>query len=251
MKLLLKTILITVLVGISVGANAQDVITGPRKPKKQTTAPAKKTPKKRPQVSAQDLYCKGDEAYNRQDYVEAAKLWRRAADMDYPWAIYRLATMYEKGLGVARNESEAIRLYEKALDNGIAQAKTDLNRLRHIEEKLTPTQSYAKGVGLCNEGEYTEGAKWLRKAAEEGVAAAQNHLGTLYRDGKGVAPDNAEAVEWFSKAAEQGDSWALYNLGQMYENGQGVGKDLRKAAELYQRAANRGNTLASQRLLTM
>jgi len=64
--------------------------------------------------------------------------------------------------------------------------------------------------------------KWYRKAAEQGVADAQNDLGFMYENGQGVPQDYAEAVGWFRKAAEQGYANAQYNLGNMYRNGHGV-----------------------------
>ena len=63
---------------------------------------------------------------------------------------------------------------------------------------------------------------WYRKAAEQGYALAQNNLGAMYREGKGVPQDDKQAVHWYQKAAEQGHAIAQYNLGVMYANGQGV-----------------------------
>ena len=47
----------------------------------------------------------------------------------------------------------------------------------------------------------------------------------MYRDGKGVPENNAEAVKWFRKAAEQGEADAQSNLGRMYARGDGVSRD--------------------------
>ena len=40
-------------------------------------------------------------------------------------------------------------------------------------------------------------ATWYRKAAEQGYARAQTNLGSLYKDGLGVEPDNEQAVYWY------------------------------------------------------
>ena len=53
-----------------------------------------------------------------------------------------------------------------------------------------------------------EGAKWIRKAAEQGDADAQCDLAGAYRVGRGVPKDYVEALSWYRKAAEQGDSRA-------------------------------------------
>ena len=41
-------------------------------------------------------------------------------------------------------------------------------------------------------------------------------LGICYRDGKGVAKDDAEAAKWVRKAAEQNFAQAQYELGVYY-----------------------------------
>lgn len=50
----------------------------------------------------------------------------------------------------------------------------------------------------------SEAATWYRKAAEQGLAAAQSGLGRCYFHGYGVESNAAEAVNWFRKAADQG-----------------------------------------------
>ena len=82
---------------------------------------------------------------------------------------------------------------------------------------------YGKGQDVTQD--YAEAVKWFRKAAEQGVAAAQFNLGIMYDNGLGVTQDYAEAVKWFRKAAEQGYAKAQYNLGVMYDNGEGVPQD--------------------------
>jgi TPR repeat protein len=58
---------------------------------------------------------------------------------------------------------------------------------------------YAEGQGVPQD--YAAAMRWYRKAAEQGVANAQNNLGLMYAEGKGVAQDSAAALSWFRKAA--------------------------------------------------
>jgi TPR repeat protein len=51
-----------------------------------------------------------------------------------------------------------------------------------------------------------------RTKAEQGDAAAQFNLGLMYRNGEGVPKDYAEAANWYRKAAEQGVAAAQYTL---------------------------------------
>ena len=76
-----------------------------------------------------------------------------------------------------------------------------------------------------------------RVKAENGDASAQNHLGFIYYDGKGVPQDYKEALVWFRKAAENGDTLAQHFLGMMYLNGQGVIQDDKEAVVWFRLAA--------------
>ena len=48
--------------------------------------------------------------------------------------------------------------------------------------------------------------KWYRKAADQGNAVAQAHLGDCYYSGEGVGQDYAEAVKWYRKGVAQSRS---------------------------------------------
>ena len=54
------------------------------------------------------------------------------------------------------------------------------------------------------------------------MPVGQHFLGLMYRDGKGVAQDDAEAVRWFRRAAEQGYARAQQDLASAYYFGRGV-----------------------------
>jgi hypothetical protein len=60
--------------------------------------------------------------------------------------------------------------------------------------------------------------------------------------GKGVAQDYAQAVTWLRKAADQGDAAAQRALGFMYENGVGVSQDYVQAHMWYNIAASRNTS---------
>ena len=80
-----------------------------------------------------------------------------------------------------------------------------------------------------------------RKAADQGNADAQHHLGFMYRDGQGVPQDDVEAVKWYRKAADQGNVDAQFNLGFMYYEGRGVPLDYAEAVKWWRKAADQGN----------
>ena len=69
---------------------------------------------------------------------------------------------------------------------------------------------YDNGRGVKQD--YIKAVEWYQRAAEQGYAAAQYHLGVMYDNGQGVKQDYIKAVEWYQKAAEQGHAEAQFNL---------------------------------------
>jgi TPR repeat protein len=74
-------------------------------------------------------------------------------------------------------------------------------------------------------GDYAKALRPIRPAANDGDAAAQFYLGTMYVTGHGVQQDYSAAALWFRKAAEQGYVLAQTNLGVLYRDGRGVTRD--------------------------
>ena len=111
-----------------------------------------------------------------------------------------------------------------------------------------PPTDYEKGLAAGKAQDYPEALRWYRKAAEQGDAPAQNNLGVMYEEGRGVAQDYAEALRWYHKAAQQGNADAQHNLGNMYESGLGVKQDDREAVRWWRKAAEQGNSGAQSLL---
>jgi len=105
---------------------------------------------------------------------------------------------------------------------------------------------YENGHGVPKD--YAEAMKWYRKAADQGNAGAQYKLGHMYHNGYGVPKDYAEAMKWYRKSVDQGNAGAQYGLGYMYENGHGVPKDYAEAMKWFRKAADQGNADAQENL---
>jgi len=86
----------------------------------------------------------------------------------------------------------------------------------------------------------------VRKAADEGQAAAMTYLGRLYTDGKGAPQDDAEAHRWYLRAAERGDDLAMLILALQSREGRGVRKDEAEARRWLRKSATKGNAVAIQ-----
>jgi hypothetical protein len=87
---------------------------------------------------------------------------------------------------------------------------------------------------------FKQASVWFRKAAEQGHVGAQVNLGTLYFLGYGVSENNQGALFWFRKAAAQRDALAFAKLGRMYEQGREVPRDLVQAHMWYNLSAAYG-----------
>ena len=177
-------------------------------------------------ASPQDDLEKGIAAAKAQDFPEALRLWRKAAELGYAEAQVHLGEMYAKGRDVKQDDREALRWWRKAAEQGNAEAQASLGFM------------YRQGRGVAQDGR--EALRWFHKAAEQGYAKAQVSLGLMYADSHGVAQDDREAVRWFHKAAEQGNAGAQTALGFMYRQGRGVAQDYVQAHKWFNIASALG-----------
>ena len=103
---------------------------------------------------------------------------------------------------------------------------------------------YSEGRGLPQN--YLEAKDWFKKAADQGHAAAQVNLGTLYSLGQGAPYSDHMALFWFQRAAEQRNALAFAKLGMMYERGRGVPQSLVDAHMWYNLSVAYGETRAAE-----
>ncbi len=166
-------------------------------------------------------------AYRAGDHSAAFNKFQAAANEGNVAAEGWVASMYARGLGVQKNNSEAIKWWRKAAEDGDAKSQSIMGTL------------YQDGSGV--QKDQVEAVKWFRKAANQDYASAQTALGIAYAFGEGVAKDDEEAVNWFRKAAFQGDAEGEVRLGQAYEKGQGIGRNASEAFRWYRNSAHLGH----------
>jgi TPR repeat protein len=109
-------------------------------------------------------------------------------------------------------------------------------------------QDFQSGLEAFNRGDFATALREFRPLAEQGDAIAQNKLGWMYNNGRGVPVDDTEAVRWYRLAAEQGNAYAQHQLGTMYLYGEGVPLDDTEAVRWYRLAAEQGNAYAQRDL---
>ena len=176
--------------------------------------------------SAREQYKIGKKFYNRGNYAEAVKWYRKAANKGDNKARNDLGNCYYGEKGVEKDELEAVRWFWDAAVQGDAEAQNSLGDCYY----------YGKGVEV-NE---TEAAEWYQGAADKGHADAQTKIGNCYYYGNGVKKDYAKATEWYQKAAIQGNIKAQKKLGDCYYSGRGIVQNYEKAAKWYQKVAEQG-----------
>jgi len=122
-----------------------------------------------------------------QDYAEAARLLRRAADKGHAEAQASLGVAYQRGRGVPQDYAQAAAWYRSAAEQGFPFAQNALGTL------------LSEGKGVPKDD--VEAAKWFRRAAEQGDRSAQLNLGASYQFGTGVPMDYSESYFWYSVAS--------------------------------------------------
>ena len=105
---------------------------------------------------------------------------------------------------------------------------------------MSASADYQKGYAAYKSEDYATALREWTPLANLGNAVAQNNLGLMYANGKGVIQDYKTAVKWYRLAAEQGNADAQFNLGLMYGMGRGVIRDPVYAHMWYNIAASNG-----------
>lgn len=182
---------------------------------------------------------KGLDAYNKGDFKIAYKEWYQLAEQGDFIAQNNLGVMYDQGKGVTEDSKQAFNWYRKSAENGYSIAQNNLGymyangAIEWPQYGLGDTNDNSSRVPL----DYKKAVYWYRKAAAQGNAEAQNNLGVMYADSRGVNEDSKQAFDWYHKAAKQGYAIAQFNLGVMYANGRGVNKNGKQAVHWYRKAA--------------
>lgn len=194
------------------------------------------------------------------DLSKAFEWVKKAAHQGYVLAQYDLATYYEHGLGVEKNNSQAFHWYSTAASEGYLEAKRKIgpcyengigvdknlteafNRYLqlaqngHVAEQYKVAQCYEFGTGVTPDNK--KAFNMYLNAAKQGHVESQTQVGLSYKNGVGTKKDNLLAFQWFLKASYQKYAPAQYHLAQCYELGLGTEKDDISAFNFYLDSAN-------------
>jgi len=127
--------------------------------------------------------------------ADAVRLIRLSANQGQPAAQYRLAKLYEAGIGVKVNGKTTKDLLSRSANAGNRIAMHDLGHY------------YATGADGASP-DLQQAVKWFSMAAERGVLDSQFNLAVLYQGGSGVPLSLEDAYVWYAIAGGQGDKIA-------------------------------------------
>ena len=134
----------------------------------------------------------GVAAYQANDLPLAFKKFHEAAAAGHADSQFNLALMYEQGIGVGKDEKEAVVWYGKSAAQGNAAAQFNLGVM------------YENGRGT--EVDYAKANQWYRRASIQGDALAIGNLGMLYLRGDGVKESQVAGVALLLMSASRDQS---------------------------------------------
>lgn len=182
--------------------------------------------------SAASLYQQGMALYDNDEDDEAFPLLLKSAEMGYDSAQYMIGEMYYIGAGVEENDSEALRWYKKAAEQGHGLAQLD------AADELLHESLYS------GNGSLEEAIKLYEAAAAQGVSQAQYQLSKLYYRGLGVEKDEKRSFDLCRQAAMNGNVKAQVDLGDKFLKESGTEKNVAQAVLWYKAAAEQGDDVA-------
>lgn len=166
-------------------------------------------------------------AFDNQDYAYSARLLTPLAKSGHVQSQYLLATQYDAGLGVKKNENLSFYWYKKAAKAGIVVAQHNL------------AVAYAQGNGIA--ADLFKAIIWWERAAKSGNTDSQYNLGIIYAAGRdSIKPNMQKAMKWWRMAAINGDAAAQFNLGAIYANGFGMSSRTCEASRWWKKSAKNG-----------
>lgn len=158
----------------------------------------------------------GIAAYQANNIPLAFKEFSAAAEAGHANSQFNLGLMYEQGIGVDKDEKEAIVWYRKSAVQGNAFAQFNLAVL------------YENGRGTAVN--FAQANEWYRKASLQGDPLAIGNLGMLYLRGQGVKENTIAGLALLLVSATE-DSSSANNAKQNIASTRGLTTVMISAAQ--------------------
>ncbi len=217
------------------------------------------------------------EDYGDRNVEEAAQNFRRSAELGHVEGQTRWGQMLEGGVGVEKNEAEALTWYLKAAERGDARAMLlggilastddpavrDLNLARNWLERARGRGFFDADVYLDEVNSVLEQERLAKEMpphvpenlradyieARVGDGPKATEFAQRYLAGRdGLPRDPAQALDWMRRAAEAGDRKGMELLGDAYLEGVIVPKNIDEAVRWLGQSADIWGTSAAVKL---
>jgi hypothetical protein len=128
----------------------------------------------------------GIAAFEAKQFAQALRLLSPLAETGSADAQYRLAIMYQNGLGLVRNELLAYKWMQSAAQQDYGPALHGLG--------------FMYMDGDCAAQDDVRALQWFEAAAKQGLAGAMVALAQMLEQGRGTAPDPKRAKTLYKQA---------------------------------------------------
>jgi TPR repeat protein len=166
-------------------------------------------------------------AVRRGEYPAAYLACKSEADTSNAECQHLVGYLYQEGLGVPLNATEAIRLFRLSAKRGLAIAQCHLGF------------AYERGFGVSPDD--FEAVHWYQMAAAQGDPIGEYFLAFSLLEGRGIAKDRARAMELLRHAADRGYAPAQIELAFQLETARGAMRQAVRAYMWYRIAARMAN----------
>ena len=180
-----------------------------------------------PELTAEELFNVGVDAYIADDYDTAVLRLRQADDKGHPDAADWISMAGSKYWEERGDLDTALSILNDAYQRGSTRVSGDLCAIAY---------------DFYSEEDFRQALQIYQTAADMGDGWAMYSLYMLYLYGNGVAQSNATAFSWAMKSAQAGDSSGYMAVGTCYLNGIGVEQNRDEARKWFQKGADAGNT---------
>jgi uncharacterized protein len=154
---------------------------------------------------------------------DAVEAYRYAAEKGHAGAQWKLARMYDEGDGVAEDNYEAFKIYEKIVRQGIDPVSPDSS---YVSSALVSLARFLKnGITGSPVQPNPEAARDLYAQAAWSFRDpdAQYELGQMFLTGDGGEPDVKQAFNLFKLSSRKGHPGAMAMFGDLlFQNGKTV-----------------------------
>lgn len=194
--------------------------------------------------------------------AQAFDVAKTEANQGSAGAALLLGLMYDRGIGVAADQNEAVQWYQKAETNpvtafilgtyyhqGSALSKDEAKSKQLLQQSADAGFAYANlNLAVFKQQNKEPFLPELQKALALGNSSAGLLLADYYLSNANDSVQMNQARDIYQQLADKGDKDAQLKLGFMFEQGLGGNKDLANAEKWYGLAADQGQVVAQYML---